>query len=275
MGKCIYCGQKAGFFKSKHDECERRHLDGIAHLKDVVTQCFIDRKDFMPYKEDIDRTCEDAFLSVDDRDAICCEIFDREIEHYLEEGVIGPKEEMVIGRFMTFTELPDHVVDGNGSLRKVVQSKVIREILNGEEMTPNFNVPKNLPFTLDEGEQIIWIFGGVKYFLEKGERDYEEIPQEFLIPTGKGTYISTKAFKDFPMETSYMEHIGTGPVCLTNKNLYFNSHDTALKIPLTQIAAIDPYPNGLGIRLKDTGERSLFFTGLNSWLTHNVIANLK
>lgn len=275
MGKCIYCGQKAGLFKSRHEECERRHQDGIRHLKDVVTECFEDRKDFMPYKEDIDKTCEDAFLSVDDRDAICCEIFDTEIEHYLEQGVIGPKEEFVIGRFMTFTELPQHVVDGNGSLRKVVESKVIKEILNGEELTPNFATPKNMPFALEDGEQIIWLVRGVKYFTEKGEREYEEIPEELKIPTGKGTYFSTKVFKGYPMETSYMEGICAGTVCLTNRNFYFNGPDTALKIPFTDILALDPYPNGLGIRKKDAGERSLFFTNLNTWLFHNVIFNLK
>ena len=36
MGRCIYCGENAGFFKSKHPECEKIHLVNISTKKAVA-----------------------------------------------------------------------------------------------------------------------------------------------------------------------------------------------------------------------------------------------
>ena len=46
MGKCKYCGQDAGFFHSKHAECEQRHFNGVARIKGILATCFQHKEDF-------------------------------------------------------------------------------------------------------------------------------------------------------------------------------------------------------------------------------------
>lgn len=271
MGKCIYCGQKAGFFKSKHDECERRYNSGLSRIAEIIEECFRDSKDFISYKPEIDTLCTEAFISEDTRDDVYCQAFDDAIARYLDKGTIDGSKELQIGRFILFTELPEHVIDRNGSLNQVLKAKMIHSMLTGQTPESPIRAPKNLPFTLDEDEHIIWIYPGVTLKKEKGEREYEAMPSEMGVKTGNGVYYRTSAFSGYPMETNYMEYIDKGPVCLTDKYLYFNSRDLAMKIPFADIQAIDPYPNGMGLRLKDPGERPLFLVGLDTWLTYNVI----
>ena len=40
MGKCLYCGQGAGFFRNKHNECEAKHLKGLSSIKQIIIDCF-------------------------------------------------------------------------------------------------------------------------------------------------------------------------------------------------------------------------------------------
>lgn len=52
MGKCIYCGQDAGFFHRKHAECEQRHFNGIARIKGILAFCFQRKEDFYLHQDE-------------------------------------------------------------------------------------------------------------------------------------------------------------------------------------------------------------------------------
>src|ERR1700726_1933815 len=32
MGKCVYCGEPAGFLRGKHSECEKKHADALEKI---------------------------------------------------------------------------------------------------------------------------------------------------------------------------------------------------------------------------------------------------
>lgn len=55
MGKCKYCGQDAGFFHSKHTECEQRHLSGVARIKSILAGCFQYKEDFYLHQGEIQK----------------------------------------------------------------------------------------------------------------------------------------------------------------------------------------------------------------------------
>lgn len=79
MGRCKYCGQDAGFFHSKHDECEQRHLNGVARIKGILATCFQHKEDFYLHQNEIQAICRDAFVSDDICRNIYCESFDAAI----------------------------------------------------------------------------------------------------------------------------------------------------------------------------------------------------
>jgi hypothetical protein len=63
MGKCKYCGQDAGFFHSKHAECEQRHLSGVARIKSILAGCFQHKEDFYLHQGEIRKLCQESHIS--------------------------------------------------------------------------------------------------------------------------------------------------------------------------------------------------------------------
>ena len=112
MGKCKYCGQDAGFFHSRHAECEQRHLDGVARIRDIIASCFRQKEDFYLHRNEIRTICKDSFVSDDICGRIYCESFDAAIEKYLDDGIIDRDEELAVARFIQFTGLPQQVLPG-------------------------------------------------------------------------------------------------------------------------------------------------------------------
>ena len=90
----------AGFFHSKHAECEQRHLNGVARIKGILATCFQHKEDFYLHQNEIQTICRDAFVSDDVCRNIYCESFDAAIEQYLDDGIIDQSEERSVARFM-------------------------------------------------------------------------------------------------------------------------------------------------------------------------------
>lgn len=275
MGKCKYCGQSAGLFHSKHDECEQRHLSGVARIRSILAGCFQNREDFYLHQGKIQKICQEAYISNQDTRSIYCQSLDAAVEQYLDDGVIDSEEERTVARFMQFTNLSQQVLNANKSLEKVVQSKVLQELLNGQVPSPRITITGNFPFLLNKNEHMLWLFRDVTLQMQKVRRETVGRSRGVSVRVCKGVYYRTGGFKGTPVETTYMQCIGTGSVCLTDKNLYFHCPEKSLKIPFSKILSLEPYSNGLGVQKDGANDKPMFFENLNSWFCYNAISNLK
>lgn len=275
MGKCKYCGQDAGLFRSKHEACEQRHESGVARLHAIIGDCFSNREDFYLHQAEIKKLCLDSFISTDEERAIYCQSFDRAIDQYLDDGIIDKAEERSVARFMQFTGLPQQELNVNQSLEKVVQSKVLQQLLNGQVPSPQITISGSFPFMLSKTEHMLWLFRGVTLNIQKVRRETVGRSRGVSVRICRGVYYRTGGFRGTPVETTYMQRVGTGSVCLTDKHLYFHSPEQSLKIPFSKILSLDPYSNGLGLQKEGAREKPMFFENLNSWFCYNAISNLK
>ncbi len=275
MGKCKYCGQDAGFFHSKHEECEKKFNQGLASIKQIVSTCFTNKEDFYLKDREIKNIVESSHIDNTALQQIYCSVFDDAIDNYLNDGVIDTQENQTVARFMQFTGLPQSVLNANQSLEKVVQSKVLQDILQGNVPAPNITINGDFPFLLGKGEHLIWLFRNITLHQQKVQREFVGRSRGVSVRVMKGVYYRTGGFKGHPVETTVMQRIGIGSVCLTDKNLYFASPEKSLKVPYTKILSIDSYSNGIGIQKDGASDKPMFLEGLNSWFTYNVIANLK
>lgn len=275
MGKCKYCGKDAGFLRSKHEECERRFNQGLAAIKQIVAGCFASKEDFYLKDSEIKRIASEAHI--DDASFKCelCQVFDNAIEHYLDDGVIDATEERTVARFVQYSGLSQNVLNANHSLEKVVQSKVLQDILQGNTPAPRITITGDFPFLLSKTEHLIWLFRNVTLHQQKVRREYVGRTRGMSFRIMKGVYYRTGGFKGHPVETSYMQRIGIGSVCLTDRNLYFASPDKSLKIPYNKILSIESFSNGISLQKDGVNDKPIFLEGINSWFTYNVIANLK
>lgn len=275
MGKCKYCGQDAGFFHSKHEECEKKFNQGLASIKQIVSTCFTNKEDFYLKDREIKNIVESSHIDNTALQQIYCSVFDDAIDNYLNDGVIDTQENQTVARFMQFTGLPQSVLNANQSLEKVVQSKVLQDILQGNVPAPNITINGDFPFLLGKGEHLIWLFRNITLHQQKVQREFVGRSRGVSVRVMKGVYYRTGGFKGHPVETTVMQRIGIGSVCLTDKNLYFASPEKSLKVPYTKILSIDSYSNGIGLQKDGASDKPMFLEGLNSWFTYNVIANLK
>ncbi len=275
MSKCRYCGQDAGFFHSKHADCEQRHDSGVGRLCDILEECFNRKEDFYLHQKEVNDLCRDSYISPEEMRDIYCRTFDKAIDRYLDDGIIDRNEEQTVARFMQFTGLPQQALNANRSLEKVVQSKVLQELLNGQIPSPRITISGSFPFLLGKNERMLWLFRDVTLMMQKVRRETVGRTRGVSVRICRGVYYRTGGFKGTPVETSYMQRVGTGSVCLTDRNFYFHCPEKSLKIPFSKILSLDPYSNGLGIQKDGAREQPMFFENLNSWFCYNVISNLK
>lgn len=275
MGKCKYCGEDAGFLRSKHADCEKRHKDGVARIKGILATCFQRKEDFYLHQNEITTICKEAFVSDEVCREIYCNAFDAAIDRYLDDGIIDRNEEQTVARYMQFTGLPQSVLNVNKSLEKVVKSKVLQDVLNGQVPAQRVTVSGNFPFLLSKNEHMIWLFRDVTLQMQKVRREMVGRTSGMSFRVCKGVYYRTGGFKGTPVETTYMQRIGTGSVCLSDRNLYFHCPEKTLKIPFSKILSLDSYSNGLLVQKDGANDKPMFFENLDSWFCYNVISNLK
>lgn len=275
MGKCKYCGKDAGFLRSKHSECEAKYNQGLAKIKHIVNSCFVSKEDFYLKVVEIRKIAVEAHIDDRSLKRNFSEVFDNAIEQYLDDGVIDTSEERTVARFIQYSGLSQNELNMNHSLEKVVQSKVLQDILQGKIPVPRITITGDFPFLLAKTEHLIWLFRNVTLHQQKVRREYVGRTHGMSFRIMKGVYYRTGGFKGHPVETTYMQRVGVGSVCLTDKNLYFASPEKSLKIPYVKILSVESYSNGIGLQKDGANEKPIFLEGINSWFTYNVIANLK
>lgn len=275
MGKCKYCGRDAGFLRSKHDECERRFNRGVADIKQILALCFASKQDFYLKDAEIKRIASGSYITGESLTKVFCEAFDEAVDQYLEDGLIDAAEERTVARFVQYSGLPQNRLNANHSLEKVVQSKVLQDILQGKTPVPRITIKGDFPFMLSKTEHLIWLSRNVTLYQQKVRREYSGRTRGLSFRIMKGVYYRTGGFKGHPVETTYMQKTGTGSVCLTDKNLYFASPEKSLKIPYDRILSLESFSNGISIQKDGANDKPFFLEGISSWFTYNVIANLK
>lgn len=275
MGECKYCRKDAGWFGSKHQECEDKYIIGVSKLKAIIRNCFEKKEDFFLYKSETDRIISESYIGNEFLITIYRVLLEEAINKYLNDRVIEKQEEVCIARFMQFSGFPQSSLNTTHALEKVVQSRVIQEILKGNIPKPAITIAGNFPFMLSKNETLIWMFRNIVLHEQKTKKEYTGRSCGFNVRVAKGIYYKIGGFKGTPVETSYMQRISEGSVCLTDKNLYFSSMEKSLKIPYDKIISIESYSNGLGLQKDGSNSKPVFFERLDSRFCYNVISNLK
>lgn len=275
MGKCRYCGKDAGLFHSRHPDCEERHVNGVTRIKEILSECFRNKEDFYLHQNELQTLRRDAFVPDCLIEDLYCEALDEAIDRYLDDGIIDRNEEWAVARFVQFTGLPQQRLNAKRSLERMVQSKVLEDLFNGRVPAPKITVAGDFPFMLGKGEHLLWLFRNVTLQMQKVRRETVGRTRGMSVRVCRGVYYRTGGFRGHPVETTYMERIGSGSVCITDKNLYFHCPGKTLKIPFSKIISIESYSNGLALQKEGDREKPMFFENLDSWFCYNVISNMK
>jgi hypothetical protein len=274
MGDCIYCGQSAGFLKSKHQACELNHQTGSVQIIENIKNAIMSNSDYNRLENDVKDIASKRNIKPLELNDLYTEGFDKAVNFFLDDSIITTDEELKIYKFRRHFNFGQEIIDKNGSLQKIVKSSILRDVLNGKPPAAKMNIQGNLPFLLQKSENLIWVFKNIEFYEQRTQTVFHGRSQGLSFRIARGVYYRTGTFKGYPVKTEEMKYICNGLVGLTDKNIYFSSTMKNFKIPYNKIVTLDPYEDGLGFQKDGVSSKPQIFKGLDSWFTYNLISNL-
>lgn len=281
MGNCIYCQKPAGWFRSKHPECEQSHQavlaqadahrqDGENKVTDRAHAVLNGTESMAELPSVIAGLQKDYGLSDSDIRNLLVHEWERAVEAFLDDGLLVDEEER---RLVEFARVSGLELAALPQFERVVKSAVLTDLVNGR--TPRrFNVPDDLPVNLQRGETAIWACANTAYLEDKTRRQYVGGSQGISVRIMSGVYYRVGAFKGHAIEKTERVHIDDGLLVVTDKNIYFVGPRKSLRIAYSKIVSLEPFSDGIGLhRDAATAKPQIFVTG-DGWFTYNLVANL-
>lgn len=273
MGKCDLCGQEAGFLRTRHNECQARYDFGVEQILSTVQAAVMSRGDHTRLKKQLHYIASNSFINDTVLKSLIAKAWERAVDQCLEDNILTVDEEHALMEFKEFFALSQQDLDRNGALGRVVKNAIIRDVLDGK--IPNrVRIDGPLPFNLQKGETIIWLFHNVKYYEQRTRTQYIGGYSGLSLRVARGVYYRVGGFKGNPVQTTQTVHVDTGILAVTNKHVYFAGSAKAFKIRYDQIVSFTPYSDGIGVQRDAlTAMPQLFQTG-DGWFSYNLLMNL-
>lgn len=202
------------------------------------------------------------------------ESFENAINVFLDDNILSQKEEERVVEFMDYFDLKQEDLDSNGSYTKIGQSKILRQVLNGETPTSVYVNAGILPFNFTKGENLIWLFTNVKYYEDTVKRSYEGGSRGVSVRVAKGVYLRGSSSRGKLVESNYLKLIGIGMMAITNKNIYYASNEKTIKLPHSKIIGVKPYSDGVQIFKDGVNAKAQYFTQIDGVFAYNLISNI-
>jgi hypothetical protein len=273
MGNCKFCGEPAGFLRSKHAECEQRHENGKKQITAAISEALSPSGSLDALQCSLTDSAQHCYVSDHERQTLLIRGWTSATDRFLEDGVFDESEEKRLIDFQTRFSLSESDLDASGAITKITKAGVIRDVLNGV-IPRRMKVEGNLPINLQKDEEVVWVFPGCEYLEDTTRREYVGHSQGMSFRIMKGVYYRVGGFKGRPVDRTERVHIDTGIVVLTNEHIFFAGPVKALRVPYAKIVSFQPFSDGIGI-IRDTSSAKpqIFVTG-DGWFTYNLVTNL-
>lgn len=277
MGNCIYCGDKVGFFRSKHKECKNKHLEGKATISNIIRDSYLNNmtnnEDLSKFDETINIIAKESFIDENLKKSLLITGVENSIENAFDDGLLSEDEEKNIVNIIDFYNITQDELNKKGYFTKLKQGSILRNVMEGI-MPEGINIQGQLPFNFQKNEKLIWIEQNVKYLETKNKTRYVGGSQGVSIRVAKGLYYRVGSFKGQRIQEEETNHVDTGLIAITNKHIYFGGSSKNFRIPYSKIVSFIPYSNGIGIQKDGVTAKPQTFVNGDSWFVYNLITNI-
>jgi hypothetical protein len=271
VGKCPYCGKDAGLLRNAHKECK----DVNEHGRHEIIQIFSENATNTPidsFKGSILAVASASFINEDSLRKLEIEGWEKAVAKSLEDGIPTSEEEKSLVNCAQAFGL-DQELDTNGAFSKLVKAAVIRELLEGK-IPHRVRIDGPLPFNLQKGEEIVWLFKSVRYYEERTFTRRVGSYSGASVRVAKGLYFGTGGFRSYPVVTISKTLADVGRLALTEKQLYFAGTRKAFRVAYSKIVAFRPYRDGIGIQRDAQSAKPQLFGVDDGWFIYNLATNL-
>ncbi|MGC8833084.1 MAG: hypothetical protein ACP5R4_03440 [Armatimonadota bacterium] len=273
MGKCRFCGRDAGFLRREHMECRQAHDEGSARILDIAAKAAASRSDLAEIQKTIKDVASKSYIDDQSLRDLLVKAWETAVLRVLDDNILSEDEEHALVAFKNWFSLPTSLLDKNGAHAKVAKAAVIRDVLNGE-IPQRVKIEGILPFNLQKGEVLVWLFNNVSYYEPRTKTTYSGGYSGASFRIMRGVYYHIGGFRGNPVTTTEIVHIDTGFLGVTNKHIYFTGSAKSFRVRYDKIVSFTPYSDGIGIqRDAQSAKPQIFVTG-DGWFTYNLITNL-
>ena len=273
MGACRYCGQPAGFLRSKHQACEQKQRQAWAAMVTLAASAAEGNGDLSGLRDQLASHAAAGFMPTDRIDEALVEAWERSVNHLLEDRVLTADEERCLVAFKDRFALSQDALDKHGAHSRVVKSAVLRDVMEGR-LPQRLSLTGALPFNLQKGEHLIWLFVNTRYYEDRVRREYVGRSSGASIRIARGLYYRVGAFRGHPVDTTARVLVDTGVLGVTQKHVYFAGPAKAFRIRHDKIVSLLPFDDGVGLhRDAASAKPQIFLTG-DGWFTYNLLVNV-
>ena len=273
MGNCKYCGKPAGFLKSVHKECERRHSGGINQISIKIACCLGNDSDLTVLGNELKDIARQSYIDDDEYENALIKGWEQAVEKAFDDNILTKEEEKRLVELKEHFSLTQDQLDINHAYSKVAKGAILRDILEGK-IPDRLRIDITLPFNFQKKESIVWVFQNVPYYEKKTKRRYEGGYAGVSMRVANGLYFRTGGFKGHPVDYNETVHIDTGIVAVTTKHIYFSGEYKTFRIRFDKIIAFTPYSDGIEVQKDGTTAKPQIFVTGDGWFSYNLLTNL-
>lgn len=266
MGTCRYCGRSAGLFGSKHESCERTVNEASAL---VATAASAGGEGLKERLEPLSRSAPTPEVYTEG----LVRGWESALDAVLEDGVLSQEEEHRLTQLADDLSLAQPELDRRRAWTRASEAAALRDLSEGK-IPSRQTVDGNLPFNLQRGEQLVWVFPLTQYFEQRVQRSYAGISHGLSIRVAKGIYYRPSAFRVNPVEQTHLVHVDTGYLGASTKHLYFAGPTKTFRVPYAKIVSFVPFSDGLGIHRDAASAKPQTFVTGDGWFIYNLVVNL-
>ncbi len=271
---CRYCGQPAGFLRTKHKKCETRHEEAVAEAVLLVQRAACGGRRWPDVRGAVRRVMsagavEDGVLTgivVQGLAAAEAEVLD---DHHLDET-----EEAHVTAFLNSLEKSGIRNEDLDLLReRMAKASVLRRVMQGENPAAAQGIERYPGFRFMKSESPIWMFEGVAYEITKTRVRYRGGSRGMSVRVARGVYVRAGGFRG-ERELEEERHIvDEGDLVVTTKHVYFRGESHRFRVRHDKVVSYDPLPDGFELtrdRMNARPER--FYVG-DGWFVYNLLIN--
>ena len=171
MGNCIFCTEPAGFWKTSHKECKRRHEQGKSKIASLVGQVGSEDGDLSRLKTSIEQIAAASRIDKETVNALVVSGWEKAVDLAFDDGILSEEEETALSGLRHHFSLSQQALDRKGAFTRIIKGAVLRDILDGK-IPERVQIHGNLPFNLQKAEKVVWVFQDVDYYEEKTRARY-------------------------------------------------------------------------------------------------------
>jgi hypothetical protein len=272
MGKCTYCGSDAGFLKNKHKACEDKAYSARKKIEISVGEAATSGRSASELRTIIETAYAEGNLSDAALRASIESGLTRLSSAVLEDGAVSQNEETAI--FNILSDWSDKISPALDSSIKggVVKALTLGDLAEGR-IVSRFD-GEGLPFILKKGEEFIWAFSNVKYFIYKRNRAFVAGSKGVSVRVAKGVYFRTGTSKGRSIVTDDLTHEDTGVFAITSQAVHFKGNTASFRLPYDKLQSVVPFADSLEISDTKKTSKPMYFGVNDPTFAGNVIMNL-